>query len=148
MTSLNKIRSASAQVASNYHHPLESFAVTVKSIPSGESFSIDVISAKVLHAFLEVDKDFSKWIEKRIKKYSFIENQDYIEYAPRGFDPEDYFISLDIAAFLARMERTDKGREVMQYLECKKKLITVPAPTTHDLVLAARAWADGALRTS
>ncbi len=35
------------------------------------------INARDLHEFLESKQDFSTWIKNRIKKYGFIEDQDY-----------------------------------------------------------------------
>lgn len=35
------------------------------------------VSAKELHSYLEVGRDFSNWIKNRIEKYDFIENKDF-----------------------------------------------------------------------
>ena len=35
------------------------------------------VSARELHLFLGVGRDFSNWIKGRIEEYGFIENQDY-----------------------------------------------------------------------
>jgi len=35
------------------------------------------VSARELHSFLESRQDFSNWIKNRIKKYGFVENEDY-----------------------------------------------------------------------
>ncbi|WP_176713225.1 antA/AntB antirepressor family protein, partial [Gilliamella sp. Imp1-1] len=36
------------------------------------------VSAKQLHHFLGVGRDFSTWIKGRIEQYGFIENDDYV----------------------------------------------------------------------
>jgi len=36
-----------------------------------------LVSARELHEFLEVKKDFSTWIKGRISKYKFVENEDF-----------------------------------------------------------------------
>ena len=35
------------------------------------------VSARELHQFLEVGRDFSNWIKDRISKYGFIEGEDF-----------------------------------------------------------------------
>lgn len=37
-----------------------------------------LVSARELHRFLEVTERFKQWIDKKIEKYNFIENKDYI----------------------------------------------------------------------
>ena len=36
-----------------------------------------VVSARDLHKFLGVGKDFSTWFKDKVEKYGFLENQDY-----------------------------------------------------------------------
>ncbi len=91
----------------------------------------EVVSAKELHQFLNVKRDFSTWIKDRIDEYNFEINQDYISFPQNGGKPKpkggrpsiDYTITLDMAKELAMVERTKKGREARQYfIECEKKL--------------------------
>ena len=37
-----------------------------------------IVSARLLHEFLEVKTKFNDWISKRIEKYSFAENVDFV----------------------------------------------------------------------
>ena len=46
--------------------------------------TIETVSARELHAFLEVWRDFSTWIKDRISKYEFVENTDYITLTKTG----------------------------------------------------------------
>jgi len=39
---------------------------------------ISTVNARELHQYLESKQDFSNWIKNRIKKYGFIEGQDYV----------------------------------------------------------------------
>ncbi|MFS1538731.1 MAG: antA/AntB antirepressor family protein [Candidatus Phlomobacter fragariae] len=39
---------------------------------------IQTVNARDLHAFLEIGKDFTTWIEDRIKQYEFVEGDDFI----------------------------------------------------------------------
>ena len=41
--------------------------------------AIQTVNARDLHAFLGVGKDFSTWIQERIQKYGFVENQDFVK---------------------------------------------------------------------
>ena len=42
------------------------------------SNTVDTVSARELHAFLEVQTRFNDWIKNRIKQYNFMENQDFV----------------------------------------------------------------------
>ena len=81
----------------------------------------ETVSARELHAFLEVGRDFSTWIKDRISKYEFVENTDYItlpktgELENKGFltvsknlenggRSIEYYITLDMAKELAMVE--------------------------------------------
>jgi len=57
---------------------LELNATSVQElIPISEKNGKSAISARDLHTFLESKQDFSNWMINRIKKYGFIENQDF-----------------------------------------------------------------------
>ena len=40
--------------------------------------TVETVSARELHSFLESRQDFSTWIKKRIEQYDFVENQDFL----------------------------------------------------------------------
>lgn len=91
-----------------------------------------VVSARDLHAFLEVQTRFNDWIRIRIKEYDFIENQDYtlvtekiVTNNPknRSTFQTNYALTLDTAKELAIVEKTEKGRQARRYfIDCEKKL--------------------------
>lgn len=88
-----------------------------------------VVSARELHRFLEVRKDFSNWIKHRIQKYGLRESQDYIVFAQIGENPTggrpqiDYVLTLDAAKELAMVEGNAKGKQARQYfIDAEKKL--------------------------
>lgn len=66
-----------------------------------------LVDAKLLHSFLEVETRFNDWIDRRIKEYEFIKNQDLILITQkrvtrtRGGDrrSKDYHITLAIRIF-------------------------------------------------
>ena len=101
---------------------------------------VQTVSARELHQFLGVGKDFSTWIKNRLDTLGSVENQDYIVLSGESLLPKtgekrgghnrlEYFVTLDTAKHLAMMEKTDKGKEVRDYfIECEKKLHEVVKP--------------------
>lgn len=89
-----------------------------------------VVSARDLWKFLDVNYDFSTWIKRRIEKYDFIENVDFT--LVRGFPQncgklggrpkEDYILSMDMAKELAMIENNSPGRAARRYfIQCEKR---------------------------
>jgi len=76
-------------------------------------------NARELHEFIQAKQQYGNWIANRIKKYGFIENQDYIvfEIKKQGNNAtlKEYYITLDMAKELAMVENNEKGREARQY---------------------------------
>lgn len=93
-----------------------------------------LVSARELHEFLEVKSRFNDWISNRIKKYDFVENEDYIcltknlvtqtQEGKKGIAKEtDYAMTIDMAKELSMVENNDKGSQARKYfIECEKKL--------------------------
>jgi phage anti-repressor protein len=94
--------------------------------------AIPTVNARDLHAFLGVGKVFGAWIQDRIEKFDFVENQDVVIDFPnsenqtgRGGDrrTKEYHLTLDMAKELAMVERTPRGKEARQYfIACEKAL--------------------------
>lgn len=105
-----------------------------KLIPFAQRFvagvSTRTVSARELHQFLNVRRDFSNWIKSRIEQYGFVENQDYLEvYAKIGENSSggrpraEYYLTLDMAKELSMVERTEQGKKARRYfIECEKAL--------------------------
>lgn len=118
---------------------------------------VQAVSARDLHAFLEVGKDFSSWIRSRIEQYGFVADQDFMIFdaAPqnggagnRGVRIE-YAISLDMAKELAMVERNEKGKAARQYFiacERRAKLLAKAVQIPQSLPEALRLAADEAER--
>lgn len=88
-----------------------------------------MVSARELHQFLMVGKDFSNWIKDRIEKYGFVENQDFEVFAKNGENSKggrpliEYAITLDMAKELSMVENNEQGRIARKYfIECEKRL--------------------------
>lgn len=86
------------------------------------------VSARELHRFLEVGRDFSSWIKERIEKYKFTKNEDYQVFPNFGENPKggrptiEYALSLDMAKELSMVENNEKGKQARRYfIEVEKK---------------------------
>ncbi|WP_392421107.1 antA/AntB antirepressor family protein (plasmid) [Capnocytophaga canis] len=89
-----------------------------------------VVSARELHKFLGVGRDFSNWIKDRIEKYDFIENQDFEVFANFGENPKggrpliEYALTLNMAKELSMVENNEKGKQARRYfISIEKKYI-------------------------
>lgn len=81
-----------------------------------------LVSARELHEFLEVGRDFTTWIKGRIEKYDFAEGVDFTimesfhQNGGKGGRPEkDYIITIDMAKELSMVENNEKGKQARQY---------------------------------
>lgn len=97
-----------------------------------------LVSARDLHAFLEVKKEFATWVKSQISW--FLEGVDYEAVSLKvsagvGYtEKTDYAITLDTAKEMAMMSKVKKGKEARQYfIECERTLKTgtvkLPTPT-------------------
>lgn len=91
------------------------------------SNTVDTVSARELHTFLESKQDFSTWIKNRIEQYDFVENQDFIKLHKKmeanNATMIEYHITLDMAKELSMVERNEKGKLARKYfIECEKRL--------------------------
>lgn len=90
-----------------------------------------VISARELHEFLEVKSRFNDWITRRIEKYKFVENTDYIALTQKrvtaqgnSIEETEYLITMDMAKELSMIENNEKGRQARKYfIACEKKYV-------------------------
>jgi phage anti-repressor protein len=92
------------------------------------------VSARELHSWLKVGRDFSTWMKDRIDKYDFIENLDYfiaftkfgeglkpnktgkiIDSKTGAILPKEYILSVDMAKELAMIENNALGKQVRKY---------------------------------
>ncbi|MGZ8256607.1 MAG: antA/AntB antirepressor family protein [Gallionella sp.] len=96
-----------------------------------------VCDARTLHEFLLVGKDFSNWIKGRIKKYGFVEGEDFViscspNLASRnnqglsnliaGENRLDYHMTINAAKELAMVENNEQGKQARRYfIECERR---------------------------
>lgn len=86
------------------------------------------VSARELHEFLEVGKDFSTWIKNRIDEYDFAENEDFSllpnfgeQNGRGGHNKIEYALSIDMAKELAMVEKNAKGKQARRYFIAVEK---------------------------
>lgn len=96
------------------------------------NFDTQTVSARELYAELEVTDRFSRWFE-RMTAYGFTENNDYTSVKSstvvnNGAERElqDYDLSVDMAKHICMVQRTDKAKEVRQYLIDLEKAWNTP----------------------
>jgi anti-repressor protein len=78
----------------------------------------NLVNARELHEFLEVNSKFADWIKNRIEKYEFIENQDFLTVSKNlenGGRSIDYIFKLEPAKEIAMVENNEKGKEIRRY---------------------------------
>lgn len=104
-------------------------------------------NARDLHKFLGVQSKFAEWINRRIKEYGFVKNQDFVIISEisetmtkngqrRATTSKQYHITLDMAKELAMVEKNAKGREIRRYfIDCEKKANSLTAQITETTIL-------------
>lgn len=117
------------------------FAGTIGGIPA------NVCDARELHAYLEVARDFATWLNERVEKYGFQQDQDFAVCSPNpgskkrgGHNRIDYHLCLDMAKELSMVENNERGREARRYFIQKEREALaalgqhVPVPHTETLL--------------
>lgn len=94
---------------------------------------VQTTDARELHQSLGVGRDFTTWVEGRIKQYGFTENVDYVTTAglispvsgsskARVRATKEYHLTLDMAKELAMVENNERGRATRRYfIEVEKR---------------------------
>lgn len=100
-----------------------------------------LVSARELHEGLKVKSKFNDWITKRITKYGFEENQDFILVTQKKVtnnpknpytEQKDYVITVDMAKELCMVENNELGRKFRKYfIEAEKKLKEITKEVKH-----------------
>ena len=140
------------------------YAIQLIPVTSGQinGQMTQMVDARLLHRFLASGQDFSTWIKGRIRKYEFVEQEDYlvhkfVDQIPSGAKLRiEYHLTLDMAKELAMVERTPRGRQARRYfIACEQQLqrLRQAAPSAvqaHAIALTRaerqainrQAWAD------
>ena len=78
----------------------------------GKKYELGVlaVSARQLWTKLEIKTYFTDWIKRRLERYNYQEDIDYIWYG------DDYALTLDMASELSLIENTEIGRKLRSYI--------------------------------
>lgn len=87
-----------------------------------------IVSGRELYEFLEVKTRYNDWIERKIKKYEFIENIDFITITQKRVTVQgneinynEHILKLSMAKELAMLENNDKGKQARLYfIKCEE----------------------------
>ena len=87
-----------------------------------------VVSGRDLHEFLEVKTRYNDWIERKIQKYGFIENRDFIAITQKRVTAQgnetsydDHIMKLSMAKEVSMTENNEKGRQARLYfIQCEE----------------------------
>lgn len=95
-------------------------------------FDSQTVSARELYAELEVTDRFSRWFE-RMLAYGFTENEDFTSVkcstvVNNGAERElqDYSLSVDMAKHICMVQKTERAKQVRQYLIDLEKAWNTP----------------------
>lgn len=90
-----------------------------------EKDGVQLVSARELYKFLEITERFQQWIDKKVEKYNFIENKDYI--GCKFFNTlarqelQDYLLKIPMAKELAMLQNNEKGKQAREYfIKCEE----------------------------
>lgn len=90
-----------------------------------------LVNARELHSTMRVGRDFTNWIKDRIKKYEFIQNEDYILTLAKIGERQnvikhEYYLTINMAKEIAMVENNEMGRKIRRYfIEIEKRYKTI-----------------------
>ena len=93
------------------------------------NFDTKTVSARELHKKVGSTERFSSWFERQLQ-FGFVENEDYT--GCKKFNTlanqelQDYELSVDMAKHICMVQRTEKAKEVRQYLIDLEKAWNTP----------------------
>lgn len=93
------------------------------------NFDTQTVSARELHKTVGSTERFSSWFERQLQ-FGFVENEDYT--GCKKFNTlanqelQDYELSVDMAKHICMVQRTEKAKEVRQYLIDLEKAWNTP----------------------
>lgn len=94
-----------------------------------------VVNARELHKWLKNGDRFATWVKDRIRKYDFVENEDFIclsevsetqrRNGQRGVVKViQYVLTLDMAKELSMVENNEQGKKARRYfIQCERAIL-------------------------
>ncbi|MEB9626015.1 MULTISPECIES: antA/AntB antirepressor family protein [Bacillus cereus group] len=88
-----------------------------------------VVNGRDLHEGLQVKDKYATWLKRRVEKYSFIENDDYVSLSRKcegnNATKIEHILTLNMAKELAMVENNEQGRKVRRYfIDVEEKAIS------------------------
>ena len=88
-----------------------------------------VVSGRDLHEFLEVGTQYTKWFERKVEKYGFIENIDFATISQNRLTAQgnettykEHILKLSMAKELAMLENNERGKQARLYfIKCEEE---------------------------
>ncbi|MFI8709907.1 antA/AntB antirepressor family protein [Bacillus sp. NPDC077411] len=103
---------------------------------TGEKF----VNARELHEQMLVGKVFAAWMQERIEKYGFINNEDYFLTVSKtgkrqNVTKHEYWLTLDTAKEIAMVQNNEMGRAIRKYFIEVEKRFRQQTPRTELQIL-------------
>ena len=97
------------------------------------------VSGRDLHEFLEVGTQYTKWFERKVEKYGFIENIDFVTISQNRLTVQgnettykEHILKLSMAKELAMLENNEKGKQARLYfIKCEEEYKKKVLPRTY-----------------
>lgn len=88
-----------------------------------------IVSGRELYEFLEVKTQYTKWFERKVEKYGFIENIDFLTISQKRLTVQgnettynEHILKLSMAKELAMLENNEKGKQARLYfIKCEEE---------------------------
>jgi len=88
-----------------------------------------VVSGRDLHEFLEVKTLYKDWIKRKIEKYGFVENIDFVSIAQKRATVQgnettykEHILKISMAKELAMLENNERGKQARLYfIRCEEE---------------------------
>ncbi len=107
--------------------------IAIQKSAIGEG-TVNTVNARDLHSFLDVKRQFSKWIDDQVGRARLLEGRDFIKVVEKdylsktGQTKTEYFLTIEAGKHIAMLSGTEKGFEVREYfIECEKRAQAAPA---------------------
>ena len=101
--------------------------------------TVQAVSARAVHATLNVGKDFTSWLKSQFERGRFAEGVDWVltqkGVNPQGGRPQhDYLLSVDCAKHICMLSGTDRGHQAREHFLLIERAYRSQQPTVQTLL--------------
>lgn len=108
------------------------------------------VMGRDLHQFLEVQSNYTTWMNRLVEKYDFVEGQDYLSKTGKvaregrgNIGQLDHILTLDMAKELSMVQNNERGRQARRYfIECERRAQQPQPQLPKDYASALRELAE------